>query len=161
MGLTTIIGIAGAAVKGVSGFTAARYRARVAKNNAAIYTDNADRIQQEAGVSAQDNDIRAAGEIGQLLAVQGASGVDMTSGSALRARVSAYKLASRDRGYTIAAGEAAATRALQGAADEQGKARQAASAGIFSLISGALGVGSAVVNGQTASATNERISLLG
>jgi len=160
MGLSSIIGVAGAAVKGISAFSASRYRAKVAANNAEIYRDNADRVLQEASVEAQDNDVRAVGEIGQLLASQGASGIDMTSGSSLRSQVSAYKLAARDRGYTIARGEAASVRMLQGAQDSLAEARQARSAGVFSLLGSALGIGTEIVNNRTRTLERERASLI-
>lgn len=131
-----------------------RYQQQVAANNAAIAEDNRRRAIQESTVAAAEKDIEASAILGQIVAEAGASGLDLASGSKVAKRVSAQKLAARDRARIIAEGQVEGGRfAQQRAGFEQrganlstaiGASRRAGRLGtLSSLISGAARVGKA------------------
>lgn len=86
------LGGVGAVMQGRAASAAAGYNAQVAANNATIATNNANAIgaQGEQNVAAAGAKTKAA--IGATLADQGASGVEVNSGSSVNVRESESKL---------------------------------------------------------------------
>jgi len=84
--LGTVLGAAGTVYSGIAAMQAANYQAAVAEMNAKIAEDNARRAVFASQVAAQDQDRQTAAALGELLAQQGASGIDVGTGSQLLAQ---------------------------------------------------------------------------
>lgn len=158
MGITAAAAsTASAVIGGISTLASSMFQARVAKNNAAIAESNAQRAIQEASVKAQDQDIAARAEMGQMLASAGASGLSMGTGSLALQRKATEELAARDRGYTTYAGEAEAAGYKQQAQDFRTEAAGARMSGLFGLVSSGLDIaGSMISSASTVNAATAR-----
>lgn len=87
-GVGAAVSAGGAIETGQANANAANYRAQVASNNAIIAKQNADYAIKAGEVSAETQGLKGAATGGTLLAHQGASGVDVGSGSAVDVRTS-------------------------------------------------------------------------
>jgi hypothetical protein len=72
------------------------YQSQVADNNAKIARWNAAITRQSSEIEQQDLDHQAAGQMGELVAAQGASGVSLGSPSSMRTRSTAAALSRED-----------------------------------------------------------------
>lgn len=79
----------GAYSSGQASSAAAKYNSQTAANNAAIATQNARFAAEEGEVNVANEQQKTRAELGGILANQGASGVDVNSGSAVDVRSSA------------------------------------------------------------------------
>lgn len=86
----------GAISGGRSQAASSRYAETVAANNAQIAKQNADYAAQEGEVNAAKKERETRAKLGGLLADQGASGVDVNSGSAVDVRSSAASIGALD-----------------------------------------------------------------
>ena len=96
MGLSLLGGMASANAQyneGMANADAYTYQAQVAKNNAIIANQNTNWATEFGDVSATAESMKSAGEIGALKARQGASGVDVNTGSNADVRAGAERLA--------------------------------------------------------------------
>lgn len=93
---SAIIGGIGAYTSGQAGAASASYQSQVAKNNAIIAEQNAQFELQKGQVEAENQNYKTRGLVGQQKAAQGASGIDVNSGSALDVRKSAVELGHLD-----------------------------------------------------------------
>lgn len=75
---------------------AGRYKAQVARNNAIIADRNASTSREAGRTIAQTNDLKIRGQTGQILAEQGASGIEVGSGSPTDIRQSLHDLGHLD-----------------------------------------------------------------
>jgi hypothetical protein len=102
-----IIGLVGSAVSGITGFIGARqqaaatseaanYQSQVARNNQTIASQNAQQQSQAAAIQAQNADLKNRAIEGGILASQGASGIDIASGSSDDVRRSARQVGRLD-----------------------------------------------------------------
>src|SRR5262252_1875935 len=102
-----VISLGMTAVSGVMGFmgaqeqasaqaAAANYQAQVAQNNAIINNQNAARAAEAGRAQAQATDFKNAARSGAILAAEGASGIDVGSGSSTEVRQSAQQLGRLD-----------------------------------------------------------------
>lgn len=150
----------------------ALFQAQVAENNALIEEQNREQAIANAALQAQDQDIGARTELGALIAEQGASGLDLGSGSFLRVREGLESIASQDRERIIEGGRIEAAGAAQRAADfrtqaagaratatdarnAQSVARRTGRTGVFtSLISGASTIAGSTARSITGQRTN-------
>jgi hypothetical protein len=82
-----------------AGAASSNYQAVVAANNAVLANETADRTLAAGAAATEDVSMKSAANVGTIKAAQGASGVDVNSGSALNVQSSAREL-----------GELAATR---------------------------------------------------
>lgn len=146
------VGAMGAKMTSDANAAAAAYRATVARNNAVIAENNAMQATQTAAANTQRIGLRGAEQLGQINAIQGASGIDVNSGSFAAVRDSAAIINRLDQADEAWKGEARATdfrnqgRAFTaGAGLEDATAANAKTAGGLaianSLISGAGSVG--------------------
>jgi hypothetical protein len=83
------VGALGAIQQSRAQAAASKYNAGVATNNAAVAKQNAAWASQEGRAAAEAQSMKTRAEIGGIKANQGASGVDVNSGSALDVRSSA------------------------------------------------------------------------
>lgn len=89
---STAIGGIGALQQGRAAAASAGYNAQVASNNAALATQNAQFAGAEGEVNAAASGAKTRAAIGATLADQGASGVDINSGSSVDTRASEAEL---------------------------------------------------------------------
>lgn len=146
-----VVSAIGAIQQGKAQADAARYQAQVARNNEIIALQQANVTRQDAAVKAMEQDKKSAQLIGKQVAILGASGVDIESGSPLAVQESQAGLARLDAltvrsnaerkawGFDIEATNQKAQSQLYYMKANQ--AEQAASLAAFSSILG--GVGSA------------------
>jgi hypothetical protein len=176
MGIETLaIGsLAGSVLQGGLGFmgamstasankASANYQAQVARNNQIIADQNASYAGAAGGVRAQTSDLKNRSEQGSIAATQGASGIDLASGSLAEVRDSAAQIGRLDtetiynnalqtaRGYEAQAANYGASAGLY-----ESQAKGAGSAGLLSgfssLISGASSFGDKWARYQTSGA---------
>lgn len=144
-----------AGIGALSSIEQGNYQAAVGRNNARIAEENAARISEAAQGEAMrsDQDYRAL--LGEQLAAQGASGLDILGRSQRNARELTLRTGRRAAEDIHDEGRAGARRSLQEAANFRGEARQAKLQGYISaagqLASGASEVGSLVRGRRTRS----------
>lgn len=95
-GVGAAVSAGGAIEQGQATANAANYRAQVATNNATIAKQNADYAIEAGQVAAETQGLKGAAAGGALKAHQGASGVDINSGSAVDVRTSQREAAKLD-----------------------------------------------------------------
>lgn len=175
--VSTAVGAAGSAVSaygsyesGQANAQAAAYQAQVAANNAKIATENSKLDIQAGETAASNQELKTRGTVGSEKASQGASGVDVNSGSAVDVRAGTEELGNLDA-MTIRSNAAkkayadqvtSASETAQSGLDTM-KSSQASTAGEIgaasTLLSGASTVGSnwakfQKVGGGTGSSTS-------
>lgn len=146
-GLGSVLGAAGSIVSGVAGMAAANYQAKVARMNAEISRDNAQRSIQEAQLRQieQDNQTRAL--MGEQLAAQSASGLSLGGRSQMLTRKSAAQLGRKDALNVRYQGEVESTNYENQARGHEASAQMYKSQGINSLIGGFFDAGSSIIGG--------------
>lgn len=87
---------AGALITAGLGIAQGVYQSQVADNNAKIARWNAAISRQRSEIEQQDLDHQAKGQMGELVAAQGASGISLGSPSAMRTRSTAAALSRED-----------------------------------------------------------------
>lgn len=93
---SAIIGGAGAIQQGQAAKSAAEYNSQVAQNNAKIATQNATWAAQEGEANAGQQGLKTKATVAATLASEGASGVDVNSGSFQNVRSSEKELGTLD-----------------------------------------------------------------
>lgn len=144
--ISAVVTAAGVGYSAYSANQAANYQAAVAKQNAKVAENNAIHAVNEAAVNARDKDQENKAIIGQLLADQAASGLNLGSGSFALQRKSAEELSARDRQRTIYAGAVTANRYRQQGADFEAQAKLSKMEARNAAISGVLGVGGSLLS---------------
>jgi aspartate/glutamate racemase len=144
--LSAGVGFIGAQQQASAQAASANYQAQVARNNAVIQQQNAAAAAQRGRAQAQVQDMRNAATYGQVLAAEGASGIDLSTGSPRQVQQSAQQVgrlstlniadeaAQRVRGYNIASLSDTAQAQL-----DTMQAKNAQTAGLFSSASSLLG----------------------
>lgn len=84
--LPLALSVGATAIQGISAFQQASYQAAVAKNNAKIAAQNADRADYASQIDQMRSDREYAAQEGSLLAAQSASGLDVLGVSQVAAR---------------------------------------------------------------------------
>lgn len=133
MAFAPLLLTAGSALLGaVSAVQGGEYQAAVARNNARLAEENAARESEAAQRTAlrSDQDYRAL--LGEQLAAQGASGLDILGRSQREARVLTRRTGRQAAMDISTEGEAGARRSLQEAANFRGEGRQARLQGYLS-----------------------------
>ena len=128
------IGAIGAIVSGVMGMAQANYQAKVANMNAEIAKDNAKRAIERSQVEAKDQDALTREMIGEQVAAQGASGLSLTGGSAMKTRAAARRLGRRDTLNVRQAGELEAYQYKTDAMNYKAQAAATKAGGITGLL---------------------------
>jgi len=85
--LPVALAVGGAALQGLSSFQQSNYQAQVAKNNAKIAGQNADRASYAAQVSQMRSDREYQAQGASILATQAASGLDVLGASQVGTRI--------------------------------------------------------------------------
>lgn len=144
-GIATAVSVASGIVGTISAVQQANFNQKLAARNATIAEDNARRSIYEGQLKAQQADLDASQEMGQLLARQSVSG--LTGKTYALQRKSLRELASRDRGTIRFEAESLAQRYRQQGQDFQIEAAGERSAKSFAILSGLGDVGSSLISG--------------
>lgn len=129
-----VLNAAGAYNQNIAAANNAAYQAQVAKNNADIARQNAELETQTGEIQAANQGLKTRAAVGKTLAEQGASGVDVNTGSAVDVRAAETKLglldaltiranaARKSYGYNVAATGAEAESGLLTSESQQARA---------------------------------------
>jgi hypothetical protein len=145
--ISTGIKIASAVAGLASSVQMSKYQSRVAENNATIAENNALDASQQAQEEAEQRGRFAQVEMGELLANQAASGLNLGSGSYALSRKSQAQLAARDTSLIIQQGADRAENFRQQGADFRSEADQADRAGRFAFLEAGINIGSSAISG--------------
>jgi hypothetical protein len=154
IGIAGVISALGSVVSGVGTFMAAQAQANINEMNAEIADDNAKRAIERSQLEQQDMDLQTRAMVGEQLAQQSASGVDVGSGSTKYTRMAARELGRRDALNVRQAGELEAYDYKTQAVSQRAQASATRSGGAFGLLSGFLGAGSAITGAQKVAKRN-------
>ena len=147
--ITTGLQIAGT-VAGLASATAmSSYQAKVAENNSIIALENAGKAATAAQEESQQRGLAAQFEMGDLLANQSASGLNLGSGSYALVRKSQAELAARDTRIIMDEGNQRVENFKQQSADFRSDGAQARSAKRYAFLEAGLGIGTSLVSGAT------------
>ena len=92
--LPVVLAVAGTAIQGLSAFQQANYQAQVAKNNAKIAGQNADRVSYASQIEQMRSDRQYMAEESTLTASQAASGLDILGASQVSSRLNVERVRS-------------------------------------------------------------------
>jgi hypothetical protein len=144
--LSAGVGAMGAMQQASAQEKAANYQAAVARNNAIIQQQNAASAAATGRAQAQQQDLKNAATMGAIYAAEGASGIDLGTGSPTNVRSSAENIGRLDtlniaqraaqqvRGYQVGTMSETAQAQL-----DTMQAQQAKTAGYFGAVSSILG----------------------
>ena len=121
-----------AGISALSAVQAGQYQAAVAKNNSRILEENAARTSEAAQRTAMRSDMDYRALLGEQLAAQGASGLDILGRSQVAARLLTGKTGRQATLDISQEGEAGARQSLQEAANARTEGRQAKLQGYLS-----------------------------
>jgi len=145
-GISGILTAVSSIATGVIGFAAANYQAEVAKMNEEVAKENALRAIERAQVEQQTQDDLTAAMLGEQESVQSASGLSLTSPSAIRTRAAARRLGRMDALNVRQAGEIEKYNYLVQASNFGAEAKMAQLEGVGNLLSGFLGAGQSLIS---------------
>lgn len=142
-GMTLAQGLsaAGSVVSGVLGFASANYQAQVAQMNQEIAMENAARANTRGQEAAMEQDALTRGMLGEQIAAQSASGLSLSSGSAIKTRKAARVLGRKDAENVKEAGDIEAYNYKVDAANFGAQGNSARLSGMGSLLGGFLNAG--------------------
>src|SRR5262245_32460828 len=128
------LGLIGGIASGVMGMAQANYQGQVAEMNAEIAKDNAKRAVERSQIEQESQDLKAANALGAQVTEQGASGLSLSSGSMMRSRRSARRLARLDALNVRQAGRIEEYNYLTEAANQKAQAHASRISGVGSLL---------------------------
>lgn len=140
-------GLLSVGLQTVSSISANNYNAAVATRAAMIRDQNANRLLEAGRKEAQMQDEQAAAAIADDIALSAASGFSVNSPSFVRRRQRTTELAGRDRANIVEDSILAAKSEREGAASLRSEASQYKRSNLFTLLSGAIGVGDTLIGG--------------
>lgn len=138
------LGIASAGLTGLTAIQQGNYQNAVAKNNAMIAEQNANRLSEASQLEAQRSDIDYRALIAEQLAQQGASGFDVLGRSAIGARRTTARTGRRAARDIIHQGASDARNRLQEAANFRTEGKQAKLQGYMTGVGSLLQAGSLI-----------------
>lgn len=149
LGASALSGL-GAIGSSIAGEKSARYNSEIAANNAQIASQNATTSIQEGEANAAAASQASKAKIGGILANQGASGVDVNSGSSLDTRASAADVGELNainiRSQAARTAYGYETSGVNDKAEQSMDESQAA----YAPIQGAIGAGTSLLSGAAA-----------
>lgn len=152
--LATVLQGLGALVTGVTTFAAASNNAAIQEMNAEIAEENRQRALNRAQIEQQENDFRVRGMLGEQLAAQAASGVEIGKGSPKYTRIAARELGRLDALNIRQAGELEAYNYATQATNFRANAAGMRSEGVFGLLGGFLNAGSVITSAKPTARKN-------
>lgn len=154
-GIGTALSVGGAIMGGVSAMQQAKYQAEVAKNNAKVAQDNANRETTATQQRIMQSDNELAALAGEQLATQGASGLSTGGRTQFLTRKQTKTIGRQDALNINEQGTQTSRNYLQQAADFRSEANMAKSAGRNALLQSVIGAaGSLVGTSKSTSSTS-------
>jgi len=145
----SLLSAGGAILGGISALAAGNYQKQVADMNADIANQNARRAEQKGQIDQQMQDERAAGAIGEQVAAQSATGISLTSRSAIASRKSSRELARLDALNIRQGADIEAYNYKVDAANQRAQGTLAQSAGINGFLGSFFKAGGSLVGGSS------------
>lgn len=149
-----VLGALGSIAGGNANAKAAEYQARVAENNAQIARQNQEWAERSAITNEAAQGIKSRASLGAVKAAQGASGVDVNSGSALDVRSSAAELGQLDAINIRANAARDAYGYATQASGYDASAGMSRAAGANASSAGMIGAASSLLGGATSAVKN-------
>lgn len=143
--LPLALSVAGTAISGFSQFQQAQYQSAVAKNNAKIAKQNADRLSYATQIEQMRSDREYAQQSSSLLASQAASGFDVLGRSQLASRNNLARVRGEQAEDIRLEGLADVRNMLQESANFLGEARAQKTAAWMGLAATAFDIGGQVL----------------
>lgn len=143
--LPVALAVASTAIAGWSQFQQNKYQAAVAKNNAQIAKENADRASYAAQIEQMRSDREAAAQEGAVEANQAASGLDVLGGSQLATRANLFRVRTEQAIDIRRQGEFDVRNFQQQQANFLGEARAAKTAAWMGLAATAFDIGGTIM----------------
>jgi hypothetical protein len=153
-GLSTIIPLLGSVVSGVGTFMAGQAQANINEFNANVADDNAKRAIERAQIEQQDQDLQTRALVGEQLAQQSASGVDVGVGSTKYSRMAARELGRRDALNIRQAGELESADYKNQATSSRMQASATRTGAAFGLLGSFLDAGSVITKSKKVAKRN-------
>lgn len=154
-GIGTALSVGGAIMGGVSAMQQAKYQAEVAKNNAKVAQDNANRETTATQQRILQSDNELAALAGEQLATQGASGLSTGGRTQFLTRKQTKTIGRQDALNINEQGTQTSRNYLQQAADFRSEANMAKSAGRNAMLQSVIGAaGSLVGTSKSTSSTS-------
>lgn len=157
-GVGGLLSAAGTIVSGVSALAAGNYQKQVADMNAQIAKDNARRAEERGQIVQQETDNRTAGFLGEQVAAQSASGISLTSRSAIATRRTARELGRVDALNVRQAADIESYNYKVDAVNQQAQGQMAQQAGVGTLIGSFFKAGGSLVGGSTSVANSQGVT---
>jgi hypothetical protein len=145
--IPTILGVGSAAVAGVSSLEGGNYQAAVARNNALIAERDAAAASEASQKEAARSDKEYAALIGEELAAQGASGLDVLGRTQVMTREAQARTGAAQAVDIRNQGTNQSRKFLQDAADYRAAGAQARTQGIIGAVGAGLSAAGAISNG--------------
>lgn len=155
LGLGSILGAASSIVSTVAAVGAANYQADVAKNNAVIAKENAERASVAAQEEQLRNDQQVAALVGEQEAAQAATG--LSGASQLRTRRSTQRLGRIDSANIRSQGQENVRNFLQQSENFRGEASAARSQGLAAMFAGGIDLTRSLVGGASSTPMANRL----
>lgn len=152
--LTTLLSLAGTAITGFSTFAAAQANAAQMEFNASIAEENARRAIERSQIEQEEQDRLTRGMIGEQMAAQAASGVNVGTGSPLRTRLVARELGRLDALNVRQAGEIESYNYKAQAAGLRAQAKAEKMGGAFGLVGSFLNAGTTITTAKPVARKN-------
>ncbi len=150
VGIGLAVSALSSVVTGVTSFMAAQAQAAINEMNAQIADDNAKRAIERSQIEQQESDFITSVLLGEQLAQQGASGVDVGRGSPRLTRISARELGRKDALNIRQSGEIEAYNFRASAASQRAQGSLTKQGGAFGLLSSFLNAGSTITRARGA-----------
>lgn len=140
---------AGSVAQGMAGASAANYQAQVAENNARIMEFNATRATQQAAQEAERTGLKGKEQLGQIAAIQGASGLEIGAGSTAQVTEGAQIVSRFDQLQDTFRGAVNATNFRNQGQNYLAEAQLRRMQGQNAMLSGIMGAGKSLLGGAT------------
>lgn len=136
--LSSVVGLAGAALSGISAINQASYQSALATRTAKLEEENARRILDAGQKDAQMQDLQAAEAIADEIALNAASGFSVNSPTFVRRRTRLHELATQDRSRIVEDARVQGQAAMERAAGARAEAKAAKRSGFFAFLEAGL-----------------------
>lgn len=144
IGIAGILSATSSVITGVTGLMSAQSNANIMEMNAQVADENSRRAIERAQVAQQDQDIQTRFMLGEQIAAQAASGVDVGTGSPQYARMSARQLGRLDALKVRQSGELESYGFKVDAASGRAQAKAERMGGAFGLLGSFIEAGGAI-----------------
>lgn len=158
--ISAVVGALGSILSAVASAQAAQYQAKIADMNAEVSRENAARAIAASQVDQQEQDAQARALVGEQLATQGASGLELSGKSQVLTRKSAATLARKDALMVRYGGEMDKFNYLVEASNQTASGQLYKMQAQSSLLSGFLGATQSLLGaaGSVSSFTKSKIT---